>query len=197
MIRTTLAFSLAFALAAVSHAASISISSAPTVGLAGMTTYTLTGTAAAGEKVVGFDFVGGGGAYGITGPLNQVNPFSLPTVFNDNNTLFVPAGKDVSQDSQFLVKSTDGIAITPSESANALKGAFAFLPANLPAGNSLAFVQLVSDNPTAVHYNGTLTIRNQAGEDRLETFEGSLIPEPATLGLLGLALVGFCGIRRR
>lgn len=197
MIRTTLAFSLVLALAAVSHAASISISSAPTVGLAGMTTYTLTGEAAAGEKIVGFDFVGGGGAYGITGPLNQVNPFTLPTIFNDNNTLFGPSGADVSQDSQFKVKSTDGIAITPSESANSLKAAFAFLPANIPAGNTLAFVQLVTNNPTEVHYNGTLTVRNQAGEDRLETFQGTLIPEPATLGLLGLALLGFCGIRRR
>lgn len=151
------------------RAAFVSTSSAPTVGIPGMTTYTLTAIAAAGEKVVGFDFVGG--TYGIYGPLNQVNPFGLPTVFNDNNVLFLPAGKDVSQDTQFLVKSTDGIAINRSESANSLRAAFAFLPANLPWGNTLAFAQIATSNPSQVHYYGTLTIRDSAGQDRLETFQ--------------------------
>lgn len=204
MIRTTLAFSLALALAASSQAALIitgNTSGNPAVNLPTHTTYNITATSSvATDKIIGFDFVGGGGAYGITGAMNQVNPAGASTVFNDNNAFFafVP-GSDVSQDSQFKVKSTDGIAITPSESASSLKAAFSLLPAGVgTASNVWNFVQVVLPNGGVGQAVGTLTVRNAQGEDRLESVNFPIgVPEPASLTLLGLAVAAGFGIRRR
>src|SRR5262245_43404831 len=172
MLRSTLAFSIAVALAATSQAAIItSVSSSPTVGIAGMTTYSVTATAAAGEKIIGFDFVGGGGTYGVTGAMNQINPAGQATVFNDNNGFFGFVGADVSQDSQFKVTSTKGIPINPSESSTALKAAFNYNAASVvtDASNVWNFLQVATNAPAdAIHLLGTLTVQNAQGENRLE-----------------------------
>lgn len=202
MIRTTLAFSLALVLAASSNAAIIisgNDSGVDTPGVAGAKTFNITATSSvATDKIIGFDFVGGGGTYGVTGAFNQVNPVSLPTVFNDNNALFGLVGAQVAQDTQFTVKSTDGIAITPSESASSLKAAFSYLPAAAAsATNSLAFLQVALAQGMG-HALGTLTVRNAAGEDRLESVNFDIgVPEPGTITLLGLAVAGCCGFLRR
>lgn len=172
----------------------------PTPGLPGYETWTLTARAGAGEKIVGFDFAGGGGTYGIFGPMNQINPVGLPTVFNDNNALFGLVGADASQDSQFKVKSTDGITIGAVESPGRLQAAFNYLPAYVPTGESWPFAQLVI--PIAgdlIYYIGTLTVVDSSGTARLVQVAGipNFIPEPATLALLGIAGLYTIGFTRR
>lgn len=171
--------------------AAINVTSArvPTVGLPGLVTETLTATAPAGEKLIGFDFVSASGNYGFFGPMNQVNPASAPTIFDEWN--FYGLDYEPRQDSHFAVKSTDGIAVLPSESATTLKAAFNFLPAGVAAAtNSLAFAQIVHVWP--VEYRGTLTVRDALGVDRLEYISGVLpaVPEPAS-GALAAIAVGF------
>lgn len=149
----------------------LSISGVPTVGLDGYTTYTFTATAGADEKIIGFDFAGGAGTYGIGGPMNQLNPFGQSTVFGDANLLAGAAGLNMGLDSQFNVLSTKGIAIRPEESANSLKAAFNYLPANIvsDASNTWNFLQVVSNAPdlSSILYNGTLTVRGSDGLDYL------------------------------
>jgi hypothetical protein len=74
----------AFAASLRAGALTLSVSSAPTTNLSGYTTDTLTVTDSdPTEKLVGFNFAGPN--YGFFGPMNQVNPFGLPTIFSDNN----------------------------------------------------------------------------------------------------------------
>jgi hypothetical protein len=199
MLRNILAVSMVLALAASTQAAIMtSLAIAPTVGVPGMNTYTLTAIAPAGEKIIGFDFVGGGGLFGFNGPMNQINPVGQSTVFNDNNAFFPFVPADTSADSQFKVKTTEGIALNGAEGANLLKGAFNYSAANVGAlaSNVWAFVQIATSNPEAVTFKGTLTVRNGQGVDRLEPLEGAL-PEPTTLALLCLGLAGGLGVLRR
>lgn len=172
-LRGISAFLVAVVVATAATRASVlmSVAGTPTTGVAGMFTYTFTATAATGEKLIGFDFAGGGGSYGVFGQLNQVNPFSLPTVFNDNNGLFSIVGADTSQDSQFRVKSTDGIAINAMESATTLRAAFSYLPANVAtATNEWPFLQIATAGGAS--FQGTVTVRNAQGIDRLEAVAG-------------------------
>jgi hypothetical protein len=200
---TTFALSAVLLAASLAPAATISVASVPTVGVANSTTHTLQATADATERIIGFDFAGGGGTFGFNGPMGQVNPFGvLVTVFADNNAAFAGVPADVSADAQFKVLSSKGLAVNASESAQSLKAAFTYLAANIPtdASNVWQFVQIPIINGNAVNYAGTLTIRNGQGQDRLETFTGTLgavIPEPTTFALLGLAVVGCLGLRRR
>ena len=83
----------------------------PTPGLPGFTTYTVTATVDA--PIVALDFAGDGSNNPVTGrgffgALNQVNPFGLATIFNDNNSLFPVIGSDAAQDSQFKVTQLRG-----------------------------------------------------------------------------------------
>jgi len=142
-----------------------------TVGIPGMKTYTLTVTAGVGEKFIGFDFASGPG-YGVSGQLNQINPASLPTIFTDNNLFFPIVGADVMQDTQFKVKSTDGVISNGSESATSLKATFSLSPANIAAAtDTWSMLQLVPQTIGAT-FRGTFTVRNAMGEDRIDYVEG-------------------------
>ena len=200
MFRNATLAVLGVLLMAVSSRAAIMTSkaSSPTVGLPGFSTWTLTAEAGAGEKIIGFDFSGGGGTYGLLGPMNQVNPVGQPTVFQDNNAFFPFVPADVSADAQFRVLSTKGIAINPSESANSLKAAFNYNAANIgDAAQSWTFVQVPISGLNMVNFRGTLTVSGTAG-NRLEEVAGFLgIPEPSTVALLSLGLVGAFGLIRR
>jgi len=155
-----------------SQAASISVTDSPTVGQDGFTTFTLTANADPTEKIIGFNFVGDG-SLGFTGPMSHVMPIGMSTVFSDLNGFFTPPA-DVSQDSQFKVQSTKGLAVSASESANHLRGAFNYTAANIltDASDVWAFAQIATND--MVEYIGDLTIRNGNGEDRLERFQGVL-----------------------
>lgn len=153
-------------------------SSAPTVGLSGYTTYTLTAETNTGS-IQGFDFASLS-SYGFFGSMNQVNPFALPTIFNDNNALFAVVGADVSQDSQFKFRSSDltvpaGFA---SESTSSLRAVFA---ASAPLGTNVPFVQLTVPNAAAgvINFAGQIqTVLNGAvtNNDVSSTFCLSCIP---------------------
>lgn len=179
----------------------VSTSGNSTPNLAGYLTYIVTAASEVlTDKLIGFDFVGGGGSFGVFGNFNQVNPLGLPTVFTLDNSIFAFVSLDQSQDTQFMVKSTDGIAITPSESATSLKAAFAYLPAGAAAAtNQWSFLQIVTPVNGYFRAIGTLTVRDVEGADRLESVDFvAPIPEPLTISLM-LPAAAMCGgkIRRR
>ncbi|HEX4414034.1 MAG TPA: hypothetical protein VH107_10435, partial [Lacipirellulaceae bacterium] len=84
----------------------------PTPGLSGFNTYRITATSDLGN-IVGFDFSSSGN-YGVTGPMNQLNPYGQATVYKD--AFFATA--DPLQDSHFLFNCTDVASLFPEESAS-------------------------------------------------------------------------------
>jgi len=152
------------------------------------------------DKIVGFDFVGDGTSKGLFGPMNQVNPFGLATVYTDNNAVIPAAGNTIDQDSQFKVASSTGVHVNDAESASKLQTAFSMSAASIAtATSSLAFVQIAHNQ--LVNYVGSITVQAANGQQSLAQVSGTLpvgiIPEPATMSLLGLAMVGGFGFLRR
>ena len=103
-------------MANVSWGGNLLIESVPTTDLPGFTTYTLSILTDQGESFRGVDAE-------IRGPLNQINPLGMPTVFSDQNGFFPLFGADFSQDSQFLFFSGDVLNIGAEESDTLLKAA--------------------------------------------------------------------------
>ncbi|WP_442484649.1 PEP-CTERM sorting domain-containing protein [Aeoliella sp. SH292] len=112
----------------------ITATSVPTPGLAGFETWTVR-VISDGLPINGIDI-------SFNGPMNQVNPFGLPTIFQDNNATFAAVGANVLQDSQFLWTSGQVLSLNTSESPTKLAGAFTNL-APLNVGNAIEFAQLV------------------------------------------------------
>ena len=175
-------------------------SSAPTPGLPAMETKTVTMTMENGDFIVGYD-----GAF--VGPMNQVNPFTQPTVFQDNNVMFgywgTPPPTPVAQDSQFLFETTvkdtvNGVLVGGAgESAALLDGAFAMKAGrdNPHAGPTVAIAQLVVPiGAPVMQYialDSVVLARGAVGE----LYKELVIPEPATLSLLALGAAAL--LRRR
>jgi len=170
----------------------LSVDTEPTPGLPGMVTNTLFFTIPDPlAEIVGFD-----GKF--IGPMNQVNPFDQPTVFQDNNVMFGYIGADVKQDSQFLFETTNadivnGVRVDRgAESATMLDGRFTLKGgrSNPFAANSVAVAQLVMPAGASVleYMDPASRILIRDGQD----FDRIVwpIPEPATLSLLAL-----CGMR--
>jgi hypothetical protein len=123
----------------------VTVFAEPTPGVAGYLTNTLTFTIFDPvDRIIGFD-----GKF--IGPMNQVNPFTQATVYQDNNVMFGFIGSDVKRDSQFLFKTTTAdtvngvLAERGGESSSLLDGAFEMNRARLNpnAGQGVRLVQLV------------------------------------------------------
>lgn len=173
----------------------ITTPSVPTPGLPGFQTVTVTMTMENGDYIVGYDGT-------FIGPMNQVNPFMMATIFKDNNTMFpfwpAPPGTPVLQDSQFLFKTTtadpvNGVLTVGSAEGLALLDAnFAMKGgrANPSAGPTVAIAQLVVPAglpPSAVigyivPQDSWILARPAVGD----LYKELVIPEPATLSLLAL-----------
>jgi len=200
MLRNTaFALTVVLAIAATSKGAIISsVASAPTNpvnGPTGYTTDTLTFTNTdATEKFIGFNFAA---PFGFFGTMNQVNPVGQPTVYQDNNAFIALVSGTPDQDSQFKVTSTQGIPVSSVEGPTVLQSAFNFTGSN-NGGIAWALAQIARPSAGQVTYTGTLTIQDALGNNRLQQVSGTLgVPEPATLSLLGLAMVGGLGLVRR
>lgn len=133
----------------------------PTVGLDGYNTYRITATSDLGN-IVGFDF-SEVGSYGLTGPMNQVNPFESSTIFND--ITLSKFNLDNSQDTRFLFKSQDVVSLFATESNSALHGAFA-LSGDLQQtiGNSVPFLQIATPQSSLVNLKGSFVVRRPNDE---------------------------------
>jgi len=186
VVTAACAFCLVTYVTSVSTAAVIVSSEGPTEDLGGYVTYELTAAADPGERIIGFDFVGDG-SWGFFGPMNQVNLLDLPlaTVFSDWNGLFTVG---VSQDSQFKVTSSEGLAEGASEGPDHLQGAFEYTDLD-DAAQYWTFVQIATPELDAngVQYSGTITIEKD-GEKRLQEVTGTLfkpyvLPEVDDLSL--------------
>src|SRR4051812_29099054 len=91
LVALAFALSTSFYMAApVPGAITITRTGEPTTALPGYVTDTLTATTAPGEKIVGFDFVGGPGvgAYRFFGQMHQVDVLGQSGVFNDYNAFY-------------------------------------------------------------------------------------------------------------
>lgn len=154
------------------------------------TVYTLNFSASEGV-VAGFEGLLGGGN-GFDGPLvQQLAGGSLPTPTTDFNALI-----DEASDSQFLIGNAQILAATaPFESDRTLGGAFSLQAA--ARGQSLDMIQIVAANGASVNYNFQVSEAIGAGSQSTP-FSGVLgIPEPTSLALFGLGMVGLVGRRRR
>jgi len=64
-------------------AITLSTTSVPTPNVSGFITWTLIATAAADERIIGFDFANSGAAYGFTGPMHQHYILGNNVIFTD------------------------------------------------------------------------------------------------------------------
>lgn len=175
----------------------ITRSDAPTVGLAGFTTVTLTAATDNGSQIHGFDFASQS-SYGFFGSMNQVNPAGASTVFQDDGSIFpVP---DLSRDSHFnfVARSLTIPAGFASESNSHLRALFA---SGTPLGTSVPFVQLVIPNASAatVNYVGQVTTWLLPAGPVDNDVAGSIpvpIPEPTSAVLLCAALSSLATLGR-
>lgn len=151
----------------------------------GHTTYTVAIEADEGP-VNGFDAV-------FSGPLKQINPSGLPTIFTDNNDVIIAAGEDVRGDSQFLFSSSE-LHIDAVESDMLLRVAIT----NLAQSNTgvLEIAQVVIPHNALVTYDLSVEV---PGNPCTCPINGvfPVVPEPASAGLISLPCAGILGIRRR
>ena len=134
---------------------------APTIGLTGFDTYRITATSDLGN-IVCFDF-SQESSYGISGPMNQVNPYGQATLFPNLNPLF--GASDPSQDTQFLLDNNDVLSMFMAESDTFLHGVFALIgDKQRTIGNSVPFLQLATSASSAVNLTGSVVIRRPNDE---------------------------------
>lgn len=135
--RTTLAVLAVLGLATAAQAATVTVTSTPRTPagqtLPGFTIYDVHASSDAPMST--FDFAGNGTndpntGRGFFGPMNQINPAGLPTVFSDNNVFITALGGNPQHDSQFTVRVADVIVLAglAEEGPNILQGVWATNP---------------------------------------------------------------------
>ncbi len=187
MKRFTLAIAVMFVVAVSANAAVVVTSTGvATTELSGYTTWTVNATSDSGP-INGIDVT-------FTGAMNQVNPAGNATIFTDANGFFSFVGADVSQDSQFLFAAADLLNIGAEEGAELLKGALTGISAYSGGLMSVDFAQVVIADGGSVSFAAAL----DDGGDVAVSVSGILtvIPEPATLALISMALVALGFFRR-
>ena len=196
---------LAFATAA--HAAvsaTAAQTNAPTVGLAGYTTYTVSVTTSVGTE--GFDIflddmASGAGTQGaaVPGALSQqVIPLpNFPTVYQDNNVLMPGFALNPAHDTQvmFLLATVTTLVNDTNlndESTGFLKASFSW---TTPQGTVTPVAQVVLANGLGLYCQGNALL-NDGGTYKLAPYS-IFLPEPASLALLGIGGLGVLLRRKR
>ena len=112
----------------------------------------------------------------FNGAMNQVNPFTLPTIFQDNNAVLGAVGADASHDSQFLFAMADVLSLNTDEGGDFLRGALTNL-AGLNDGTSIAVAQLVIPAGGQVSYQGVVDDGSGVGIG-VDGVIGGVVAEP-------------------
>ena len=187
MKRFTLAVAVMFVVAVSANAAVVVTSTGvATTELTGYTTWTVNATSDSGP-INGIDVT-------FTGAMNQVNPAGQASIFTDANGFFGFVNADVSQDSQFLFASGDILSTAMDEGASELTGAITNISNHTSAAMSVDFAQIVMADGGSVSYAADF----DDGGAAAVSVSGivTAIPEPATLALISMALVGLGFFRR-
>lgn len=147
-----------------------------------------------------FDFRGNGsscpcdsGAFGFFGPMLQLNPFLLSTVFEDWNALAPIIEVPLLDESQFKFRSQEVIVAAGSafESRDVLQAAFEFPQ---PLTGLFDLVQVALPNNQPIRFRGRIEFPPETGQSAVFV---EWIPEPVTLVLMGWAVVGLTFMRHR
>lgn len=144
--------------------------------------------------VGGFQGLGAGGA-AFTGALNQVKVGgAVFTPTQDLNAAINPL-----TDTQFLLTNAQVLAVTaPFETDNSIGGVFTVAAAS--RSNDFNMIQLVGQKGQVVNYNFMLAEAIGAASPET-TFSGSFefgaVPEPATMAMAGMGLIGLIAASRR
>ncbi|MEQ9461728.1 MAG: PEP-CTERM sorting domain-containing protein [Phycisphaeraceae bacterium] len=180
MFKTVSALTVALAAASSASALSLEVTSAPTTGLAGYSTYTLTLVGDGEFNAMNASF---------SGPLNQEVQGLSAQFQNDGLLVFFPA---LAATDSFFTFDRPNLLVSATESDTSLEAVFAF-DSNRSAPFGLAQL-VIADGDTV-----TATILGGVGDGANDViFEGSVtevIPEPASAALL--ALGGLAALRRR
>jgi hypothetical protein len=158
--------------------------------------------------VQGFDFFGDGGTspgpntFGFFGPMNQVQPAG-PTVWQDSNAFMGFVGANERQDSQFKFLSST-LTVVPGSATESTSRLQAAAAAGAPLGAGglvvpLAQLVIPIADTASVQFQGRIAFSSASGEAShlVSGIVGAVIPEPASLVLAGLAMVGVVGFARR
>jgi hypothetical protein len=145
----------------------------PTTDMPGFTTWTVNATSDTGP-INGIDVT-------FNGAMNQVNPFGgMSTIWQDSNQIFDNISENVSQDSQFLYKSSE-VFLLPSEMKegdNLLAGVFTHIASHTGGAMSVDFAQIVAPNGSPISFDA------QFDESNLSNTAISYVGEWLTSGLI-------------